>query len=151
MLLRGKDDVVENGHLRKDRKLLKSPADTQLVQVGCAHPRYVPACHLHLAPVGFQLTETAIEDGRLSRTVRADQTEDFTRHNVEGHTSDCVHAAKALVDIADGENWRAHFRRAPSAMSARTCWCGQNLSLTRPQMPMSPDGTKMSMMMTSAE
>src|ERR1700719_4594695 len=78
MFLAGEDEVVAHRELRKDLEQLKSPAHAEAVEVAGPHPVGWPAVNTDLAGSWAQLTEYAVEQCGLARTVRSDDAENLT-------------------------------------------------------------------------
>src|SRR4029077_9368488 len=77
--------------------------------------RHRTAVEMHIARTRPQLSEDAIEQGRLAAAVRADDAEDFAFVDVERHPIDRDDAAEAFPQIVHRQH-RAH--RAPSPCAA---------------------------------
>src|SRR5688572_7654834 len=104
---------------------------------------------MNLARIRFELTEDAVEERRLAGAVRPDQAENLALVHIEGHAPDGLDAPEALLNTADRKDWLAHLSCASCWRSARATGRAMNRSRMRPQMPIMPDGTKMSMTITS--
>jgi len=61
MFLPCHDDIVDHGHFRKDRKLLKRASNAQLVQLVGRSASHRLAVHINLARIRGRLAQNAIE------------------------------------------------------------------------------------------
>ncbi len=119
MFLSGEDEIVAHRELRKHLQQLKRPAHAKTVDIAGAHARSHPAVDPHLALVRHQLAEHAVKQCRFSRTVRADDAEDFAFVHIERNIIDRGDAAEMLAQIGD----RKH-RRHGLVLSGRNAGCG---------------------------
>lgn len=94
MLLPGQDQIFAHAELRKYLQQLKRPADTAAVEFGRTQTGHDLAIHPHLAFIRHQLAEDAVEQGRLARTIRPDDAEDFALLHLEADIPHRLQAAR---------------------------------------------------------
>src|SRR5262249_44344892 len=107
VLLAGGDEVVPHGELRKHLHALERAREAEPAHFARGKAGDWAAVEAHLAGRGRELTENAIEQGRLAAPARPDDAEDFARLERERNTVDRDNAAEPLGEILHAEP-RAH-------------------------------------------
>src|ERR671912_492321 len=96
MLLPGEDEVVAHRKLREHLQQLEGAADAEAVEIGRAQAGDIAAVEGDGAGIRQQLTENAVEQGRLAGPVRTDDAEDLTLAHLKREAVDSGDAAEAL-------------------------------------------------------
>ncbi len=88
--------VFENGHLLEETDSLERAAHTPRSDHMRAQANHGPAVDEDLAGLRLLHARDAVEQGRLTAAVRADDAEDLASVHVEGHVVDGAQAAELL-------------------------------------------------------
>src|SRR5690348_16598524 len=120
-LLRRGDQVVAHRELDEHLQSLEGAAHAAPGKLERRHPRDVLAEEFHASVGRLDLSQDAVEQGRLARSVRADHAYDLAGPHREAHAVDRLDGAVVLPDVLDLEEARprGHFasprrNRSPS-------------------------------------
>ena len=112
---RADHDVVEDGHVGKGRRNLKSAADAESRMRFRRSPRHVRAVEPHRSAGRDQVAAKAIEERGFAGAVRPDQADDVAFLDLEVGLRD---GAKAPERLRDGARFKQHGGPPAAPMSA---------------------------------
>ncbi len=125
---RRQGDVLEHREMAKGTRDLVGASDPGARDAVRCHAAELAALEQDAAGVSGVMSAHYVDQGRLARTVRSHQPEDFAAAHFDLHAAKCLHALEGLADISDHQEGLVHRRAKPPRMP-----CGRN-RITRMKM-----------------
>src|SRR4030042_1214926 len=122
-------DVIQDGHLRKEAGLLECPRHASRRDLVRHDPQHLGAGEDDRTPVGTEEPGEQVEQRRLACAVRADEGLDGALWHIEGHVIHRLEAAEPLAYAPDREKLHVSF----SPPAGKTAALRSSNSCRRPQ------------------